>query len=123
MSHTFATLSVSPRTYAEIAQKLSEAGYKNSITVIGNSVVIDMCGIALELEKDVEQAKDVQVGGGHYKKCKVQPVEYTYKNRLDWFQGECIKYVTRFRDKGGEQDLDKAIHILQLLKEFEYGDK
>lgn len=68
-------------------------------------------------------AKDTQVGGSHYKKYKIQPSEYTYANGLDWFQGESIKYVTRHRDKGKAQDLDKAIHILQMYREFEYGKK
>lgn len=64
---------------------------------------------------------DVQEGGSHYKDCPIQPVEYIYANKLDFLQGSVIKYVTRFRSKNGEQDLDKAIHFLQLLKELEYG--
>lgn len=69
------------------------------------------------------EVRDTQVGGSHYTKYAIQPFEYTYKNKLSWPQGEAIKYVTRFEDKGGEQDLDKAIHILQMLKAARYGGK
>lgn len=49
-----------------------------------------------------------QVGGDHYIKCGMQPVEYAFANKLDFFQGSIIKYITRWRDKGGVQDLRKA---------------
>jgi hypothetical protein len=60
-----------------------------------------------------------QVGGDHYKKLKIQPMEYSMANGLDACQHTAIKYVTRFRDKGTPiEDLDKAIHAIQLLKDF-----
>jgi hypothetical protein len=64
---------------------------------------------------------DTQVDGDHYKKLKIQPMEYSMANNLDACQHTVVKYVTRFRDKGGEKDIDKAIHALQMLKKFEYG--
>lgn len=60
-----------------------------------------------------------QVGGDHYKKLKIQPMEYSMANNLDACQHTAIKYITRFRDKGGVADLDKAIHCIEMLKEFE----
>lgn len=60
-----------------------------------------------------------QIGGTHYKKLSIQPVEYIHANRIPYFEGNVIKYVTRWRDKGGLQDLDKAKHYLDLLIEFE----
>lgn len=65
---------------------------------------------------------DTQVDGDHYKKLKIQPMEYSMANNLDACQHTVVKYVTRFRDKGGEKDIDKAIHALQMLKKFEYGN-
>lgn len=62
-----------------------------------------------------------QIGGNHYTKLPIQPYEFCYKNGLDYLQSNIIKYVVRFRDKDGIKDLDKAIHTLQVLKEFEYG--
>lgn len=60
-----------------------------------------------------------QVGGDHYKKLKIQPMEYSMANGLDACQHTVIKYVTRFRDKGGMQDLEKAKHAIDLLIQFE----
>jgi len=39
-----------------------------------------------------------QVGGNHYKKYKIQPVEFIIKNKLDFCQGSVIKYVLRFKE-------------------------
>jgi hypothetical protein len=65
------------------------------------------------------RANDVQVGGEHYKKLAIQPWDYIAANNLGWFEGSVVKYVTRFRDKGGVTDLHKAMHILQKLIENE----
>lgn len=61
-----------------------------------------------------------QVGGNHYKNCKIQPVEFIYANGLDFLQGNVVKYVTRFRDKNGLDDLKKARHYIDLLIKLEY---
>lgn len=70
-----------------------------------------------------DTALDVQVGGGHYKKYPVQPVEYAMANNLNYCQANAIKYVTRYRDKGGREDLEKAIHNIQILIDLEYNKK
>lgn len=62
---------------------------------------------------------DVQIGGDHYKSMAIQPMEYSMVNKLDACQHTIIKYVTRFRDKGGIQDLEKAKHCIDLLIHFE----
>jgi hypothetical protein len=64
-------------------------------------------------------AENKQVGGDHYAKLAIQPMRYSMLNGLDACQHTAIKYITRFRDKGGIADLDKAIHTLELLKQFE----
>lgn len=67
-------------------------------------------------------AWDSQVGGNNYKGMAIQPMEYSMKNGLDPMQHTAIKYVTRFRSKGGIEDLEKAIHTIQMLIEYEYGE-
>lgn len=62
-----------------------------------------------------------QVGGSHYTKQPIQPFEYSMRNGLDPMQHTIIKYVTRFRDKGGREDLEKARHTIDLLIENDYG--
>lgn len=69
-----------------------------------------------------KKAFETQVGGGHYSKLKIQPMEYCLANNLNYGQSNAIKYITRYQDKNGKQDLEKAIHCLQLLMEYEYGD-
>ena len=67
-------------------------------------------------------AKDVQIGGDHYKKLKIQPVEYIHANNLPFIEGCIIKYATRWRDKGGLADLEKIKHFTDLLIELEIGN-
>jgi hypothetical protein len=69
-----------------------------------------------------QSALNKQEGGDHYKKCAIQPVEYIHANKLGFIEGSVVKYITRFRDKGGEADLRKVIHFVELLIELEYGD-
>jgi hypothetical protein len=67
-------------------------------------------------------ALDHQEGGNHYKKLKIQPVEYIHANGLGFCEGSVVKYITRWRDKGGVHDLKKARHFIDLLIEME-GDQ
>jgi hypothetical protein len=56
-----------------------------------------------------------QVGGSHYKNYKIQPVEFIIKNNIGFVEGNIIKYILRFKEKGGVQDLNKAKHYIELL--------
>jgi hypothetical protein len=58
-----------------------------------------------------------QVGGDHYKGKTVQPWDFIAANGLGFFEGNVVKYVTRWKDKGGVQDLHKARHYLDKLIE------
>lgn len=64
-------------------------------------------------------ALDTQVGGSHYKDLKIQPVEYITANNIPYMEGNVIKYVTRWREKGGLRDLEKAKHYLEMLIEMQ----
>lgn len=61
-----------------------------------------------------------QPGGSHYKDKAIQPVQYIHANSLGFCEGNVVKYVTRWRDKGGLQDLLKAKHYIELLIELEH---
>jgi len=66
--------------------------------------------------KPVKQdALAVQIGGGHYKGCKIQPIEYIFANNLGYAEGNVVKYITRWKDKNGIEDLKKIIHYVELL--------
>lgn len=64
-------------------------------------------------------AFDEQAGGRHYLEFAIQPVEFIHKNKIPYIEGNVIKYVSRWRDKGGLQDLHKAKHYINLLIEME----
>ena len=66
-----------------------------------------------------ESALKVQISGDHYKRLKIQPVEYIHANNISFIEGIIIKYVTRWRDKNGIIDLQKAKHFIDLLIELE----
>lgn len=75
-----------------------------------------------EFGRGVEQsALDKQVGGNHYKDMKIQPIEYITGNKMDWYQGNIIKYATRHHFKNGAEDLKKVIHYAELALEAQYG--
>lgn len=56
-----------------------------------------------------------QVGGNHYETMALQPWEIIEKNNLDFWEGNIIKYVLRYKDKNGLEDLKKAEHYLAFL--------
>jgi len=67
----------------------------------------------------------MQVGGNHYKECAIQPVQYIEANKLGFLEGCVIKRLTRHNHATGKgrQDIEKAVHELQLLLELRYGAK
>lgn len=100
--------SLTPEQWDEMSRRHYEGKY--TIPVDGPSKTIQVAP---------PSAMDVQVGGDHYKKLKIQPMEYSMANGLDACQHTIVKYVTRFRDKGGIADLEKARHCIDMLIEFE----
>ncbi|MCC8175137.1 MAG: DUF3310 domain-containing protein [Bacteroidales bacterium] len=61
-----------------------------------------------------------QIGGDHYTRLAIQPIDFILGNNLGFCEGNVIKYVCRHRRKNGRQDLEKAIHYLQMLIAHEY---
>jgi Protein of unknwon function (DUF3310) len=64
-------------------------------------------------------ANEIQVGGNHYKDKSIQPWDFIAANDLGFFEGNIVKYITRWRDKAGVDDLRKARHYLDKLIELE----
>ena len=91
------------------------------------------CGECEEDAKIVKDGKErsckekidnlkIQIGGNHYTKLKIQPMTYSMENGLDPLQHTIIKYVTRFRDKNGVEDLEKAKHCIDMLIDWELNN-
>ena len=64
-------------------------------------------------------ANDIQVAGTHYKQLKIQPWDYIAMNGIGYLDGCAIKYLTRWKDKGGVDDLRKARHYIDKLIELQ----
>ena len=63
---------------------------------------------------------DKQVGGSHYKKMKIQPSKFVIENELLFPEGNVIKYICRHRYKNGKEDLEKAVHFIEMIIERDY---
>jgi hypothetical protein len=70
-------------------------------------------------EPTPQTALDVQVGGEHYKKMKIQPVEFIHANGIPFIEGNIVKYIVRWREKNGIKDLEKVKHYVDLLIQLE----
>jgi hypothetical protein len=77
----------------------------------------------VEVKPVKQDALAVQIGGGHYKDFKIQPVEYIYANNIPFLEGNVIKYTSRHKSKNKSADIKKAIHCLELILQMEYGDE
>lgn len=67
----------------------------------------------------VPKAMDKQVDGNHYKDFVIQPAEFIHKNGIGFMEGNVIKYISRWRNKNGIRDLEKAKHYIEMLIEME----
>jgi hypothetical protein len=73
----------------------------------------------LKPQRATERATDKQIGGKHYKSYTIQPIEFIVANKLDFIQGNIIKYC--LREKQGEnpdEKWNKIIHYCELAKEL-----
>ena len=79
-----------------------------------------MNGLPVTMEEDEAfDALSMQVGGSHYKDMPIQPVEYIHANAMGYLEGNVVKYVSRWRNKNGIADLEKAKHYIELLIDLE----
>ena len=69
----------------------------------------------------IERADDMQIGGSHYKDKSIQPWDYIIANELGYLEGNVVKYVSRWKNKNGIEDLKKAQHYLSKLIEVANG--
>lgn len=69
----------------------------------------------------VARANEQQVGGAHYAVKAIQPWDFIIANDLGYLEGNIVKYVSRWKDKGGIEDLKKAQHYLSKLIEVAEG--
>ena len=119
--HLWGEWSVKAGCSSILVNGVSELGVKwvNGIPFDGNT---PGCSVPTKAPTPVATAKsawDTQIGGTHYTDMKIQPFQYSMANKLDPMQHTIIKYVSRFRAKGGIEDLEKAKQTIDLLIAYE----
>lgn len=72
---------------------------------------------ALDIALKKPKANDRQEGGDHYQNKGIQPWDYIISNNIGYLEGNIIKYVSRYKEKHGLEDLKKARHYLDKLIE------
>ena len=65
-------------------------------------------------------AYDKQIGGKHYQNFSIQPSKFVIENKLLFPEGNVIKYICRHRFKNGKEDLEKAVHFIEMIIERDY---
>ena len=67
----------------------------------------------------MSEANSIQFGGNHYKRKSIEPWDFIAANDIGFLDGNAIKYLTRWKDKNGIEDLKKARHYIDKLIEIE----
>jgi hypothetical protein len=100
----------------------SKHGYLQIGIPVENSRDDDYCNANSGIKEMQELQKDLQKDG-HYHKCKIEPIEYILANNLGFCEGNVVKYITRYKDKGGVDDLRKIkIYVDYLIDELTNKD-
>jgi hypothetical protein len=68
----------------------------------------------------VNESLQKQVAGTHYSGMAIQPAEFCQRNRLPYLESCVVRYITRHGKKNRRQDIEKAIHCLEMLLDLEY---
>jgi len=58
----------------------------------------------------------------HYAMMKIEPLDYIISNKIDFCEGNVIKYVSRHQSKNGADDIKKAIHYLRIILQTRYNE-
>ena len=75
-----------------------------------------------DIFKGVEyDSLEKHIGGKHYKNMKIKPAEFINENKLLFAEGNAIKYICRHQSKGKADDIQKAIHYLEMILERDYS--
>jgi len=108
------------RVYALRSKAKHSIAAENKNRLMNRAVALQTMNLATEIFSEKKSAEpvapnDVQVGGDHYKKHKIQPWDAINDWGLGFFSGNAVKYIARHKDKGGLEDIKKARHYLDKL--------
>ncbi len=73
----------------------------------------------IKAQRTILKATDKQIGGKHYQSYSIQPIEFIVANKLDFIQGNIVKYALRKKDgENPDEKWNKIIHYCELAKEL-----
>ena len=103
------------KTLEEMRMELFEL---NGVMITDDEVVETYMNNEISSEEAVKEfleLKNKQVGGSHYSEMTIEPIVYITKNNIPYREGNVIKYISRYKNKNGLEDLKKAQHYVQML--------
>ena len=68
-----------------------------------------------DIAKALKEEKDKAINPDHYSQHKIQPINFILANELSFCQGNVIKYICRYQDRGHIEDLKKARAYIDFL--------
>jgi len=83
---------------------------------MNEKTTVSVMGVSAVTESQTALTK--QIGGDHYKSMAIQPSEYAELNGLSHLESSVVKYISRWKRKGGKADLDKAKHCIDMIIEI-----
>jgi hypothetical protein len=102
------------------AQQSKNCGYRFTVKPGDDRINFVPCNKAWS---EIYIAKDNDpLSPNHYAKYKIEPIDFILGNNLPFAVGNVIKYVLRYKDKNGLEDLKKAKTYIDLLIKHEYGE-
>lgn len=123
LRHWLKAIDYGVRNFTQWLELAAEAGFKPA-TLPSAADKVTWVKVDLdedELRQTIQKGTDLwagQVGGNHYTKHRIQPLEFMMANRLDGTESLVLKYICRWRDKGGIEDLHKARDVLAKMIDF-----
>ena len=76
----------------------------------------EVCDAVAKKNQAARESQRTQVGGSHYI-LPIQPIDFIVKNNIPFREANIIKYVVRYKNKNGIEDLKKARHYLDMIIE------
>lgn len=109
----------------QCTKDLNEEHFEGIVIEKGNATLykygdFENCWFKASFQEYIDLKTTNQVGGNHYKTKAIQPIDYILANELNFCEGNVVKYITRYKDKNGIEDLKKAKQYIDfLIKEYE----
>lgn len=104
------------KSYSEVCNEKKEKDYEK-IEAIKNS------GLRQDAFKDKEFQIEKHVNPEHYKECSLECIDimcvmFGYKHTAEWCVQTAFKYIWRYKQKNGFEDLKKAEWYLNKFREI-----